>query len=93
MVVLSRTYVMGTGGPGNLREESSYGLNCWVYNPYSGETAIQNRPTEWNWKTIDVKSGNRIPLFADTMWRGGGPFYQNNNPHLNKIIPPEYNGI
>jgi len=67
------TYRMGTGGEGNLQEECSYGLNCWVYNPYPGETDIQNRPTEWNWKTIDVRGGNRIPLFADTMWRGGGP--------------------
>jgi prepilin-type N-terminal cleavage/methylation domain-containing protein len=40
-----RTYIMGTGGEGNLREECSYGLNCWVYNPYPGETAIQSRPT------------------------------------------------
>jgi prepilin-type N-terminal cleavage/methylation domain-containing protein/prepilin-type processing-associated H-X9-DG protein len=87
-----RTYVMGTGGPGDLREECSYGLNCWVYNPYPGETAIQSRPTEWNWKTIDVESGNRIPLFADCMWRGGGPFYESGNPHSNRIAPSEYHG-
>ena len=86
------TYVMGTGGPGDLREEGSYGLNCWVYDPYPGETTIQSRPTKWNWKTIDVKNGNRIPLFADTMWRGGGPFYQNGNPHSERIAPPEYDG-
>jgi len=88
----SHTYIMGTGGVGNLREECSYGLNCWVYNPYPGETAIQNRPTEWNWKTPHVRGGNRIPLFADTMWRGGGPFYQSGNPHSERITPPEYNG-
>ena len=88
-----RTYIMGTGGEGNLREEASYGLNCWVYNPYPGETDIQSRPTEWNWMTVDVKGGNNIPVFGDSMWRGGGPFYQNNNPHSNKIMPPEYNGM
>ncbi len=87
-----RTYRMGTGGAGDLQEECSYGLNCWVYNPYSGETAIQSRPTEWNWKTIDVRGGDRIPLFADSMWRGGGPFYQNGDPHSNRIAPPEYDG-
>jgi hypothetical protein len=26
------------------------------------------------------------------MWRGGGPFYQNNNPQSNRIAPPQYNG-
>ena len=26
------------------------------------------------------------------MWRGGGPFYQNNNPHSVRIMPPDYDG-
>jgi len=87
-----KTYIMGTGGEGNLQEEGSYGVNCWVYNPRSGQTAIQSRPVQWNWKTIDVKGGNFIPVFADTMWRGGGPFYLNNNPQSPRIIPPQFNG-
>jgi len=81
------TYIMGTGGPGDLREECSYGLNSWVYNPYPGETDIQNRPTEWNWKTPNVKGGNRIPVFADTMWRGGGPY-----EHGGRGDPPQFDG-
>jgi len=86
------TYIMGTGGTGNLREEASYGANCWIFNPRPGQTAIQNRPVEWNWKTMDVSGGNRIPLFGDSMWRGGGPFYRNDNPQVDRIIPPAYNG-
>jgi prepilin-type N-terminal cleavage/methylation domain-containing protein len=87
-----RTYIMGAGGEENRREEGSYGANNWTFNSRSGQTVIQQRPVEWNWKTTDVKGGNNIPVFADTMWRGGGPFYQNNNPQSNRIAPPEYNG-
>ena len=87
-----RTYVMGTGGVGNPREEASYGANNWTFNERPGQTEIQSRPVKWNWKTTDVKGGNRIPVFADAMWRGGGPFYQGGNPHSVRIAPPEYNG-
>ena len=66
------TYIMGTGGIGDRREEGSYGVNCWLYNARPGQTTIQQRPVEWNWKTFDVKGGNRIPVFADTMWREVG---------------------
>jgi len=86
------TYRMGRGGLGDLREECSYGANCWIYTPTPGKTKIQERPTKWNWKTADVKGGNRIPVFADTMWKGGGPFYQNDNPYSERIKPPKYNG-
>jgi prepilin-type processing-associated H-X9-DG protein len=34
----------------------------------------------------NVGTGN-IPVFADTMWRGGGPFGSGN-----KLDPPQYNG-
>lgn len=66
------TYRMGSGGLGNLQEECSYGANCWIYSDTNREN-IQGRPTEWNWKAAYVGGGNNIPIFADTMWRGGGP--------------------
>ena len=87
-----RTYIMGSGGVENRREEGSYGVNCWLFNPRPGQTEIQSRPTEFNWKTVDVKGGNLIPVFADTMWRGGGPFYMNGSSGSNRITPPEFNG-
>ena len=68
------TYVMGSGGFLDLREECSFGANNWIYDFPAGLANIQNRPTEWNWRTPDVSGGNNIPVFADTMWRGGGPF-------------------
>jgi prepilin-type N-terminal cleavage/methylation domain-containing protein len=87
-----RTYIMGSGGMDDRREEASYGVNCWIYNARSGQAEIQSRPVEWNWKTADVKGANRIPLFGDSMWRGGGPFYMNGNPQSNRIRPPDFNG-
>jgi len=70
----THSYVMGGGGLGDLREECSYGMNCWLYWARPGETMIQKRPTKWNWQTTEVGGGNNIPVFADAMWRGGGPF-------------------
>lgn len=87
-----KTYIMGTGGMEDRREEASYGANCWIYAARSGQTVIQSRPVKWNWKTLDVKGGNNIPVFADTMWRGGGPFYEGGSPQSNRIIPPQYDG-
>jgi len=68
------TYRMGTTSGTTLQEECSFGANCWIYDPQPGEAYIQSRPTTWNWKTPDVSGGNNIPVFADSMWRGGGPF-------------------
>jgi len=88
-----RTYIMGTGAFGDRQEEGSYGANCWIFNERPGAAdTIQSRPVKWNWKTMDAKGGNKIPLFADTMWRGGGPFYQNGSSGSNRITPPEFNG-
>ena len=87
-----RTYIMGGGGFEGRQEEASYGANCWIYKARSGEKSLHERPFEWCWQTIDVKGGNNIPIFADTMWRGGGPFYQNYDPRSLRIKPPEHNG-
>jgi prepilin-type N-terminal cleavage/methylation domain-containing protein len=82
-----RTYIMGTGGMENRREEASYGANCWLYAARTGQKKIQGRPVEWNWKTADVKGANNIPVFADTMWRGGGPY-----PSGERGDPPRFHG-
>jgi prepilin-type N-terminal cleavage/methylation domain-containing protein len=84
------TYQMGQGGPGNLEEECSYGANCWIYQT---KADIQGRPAALHWGTIiNIKGVNNIPVFLDSMWRGGGPFYRNGNINSNRIIPPDYNG-
>jgi prepilin-type N-terminal cleavage/methylation domain-containing protein/prepilin-type processing-associated H-X9-DG protein len=63
---------------------SSYGINNWVYNPPVAITEIQGRPTRWNWRSFNVPSPTEVPLFLDSMWRGGGP------RHTDK--PPDFNG-
>ena len=81
------TYIMGTGGLDNRQEEASYGQNNWLYNPPASVDAIQGRPSEWHWRTMNVGGGNDIPVFADTMWRGGGPY-----TYGERGDPPEFDG-
>ncbi len=85
------TYRMGPGGFGDLQEECSYGANCWIFQT---DADIQQRPAQWHWgTTIDVRGLNNIPVFLDSMWRGGGPFYQDGSITSNRISPPpDYNG-
>jgi prepilin-type N-terminal cleavage/methylation domain-containing protein len=81
------TYIMGTGGDGNLQEEASYGQNNWLFNPPPSVSAIQGRPSEWHWRTMNAKNAAEIPVFADTMWRGGGPYINGQRGD-----PPLFNG-
>jgi prepilin-type N-terminal cleavage/methylation domain-containing protein len=84
------TYRMGPGGFGDFQEECSYGANCWIYQT---DVDIQQRPAEWHWgNIIDVRGLNNIPVFLDSMWRGGGPFYQGGSINSERISPPDYNG-
>jgi prepilin-type N-terminal cleavage/methylation domain-containing protein len=91
------TYRMGGSNPAVREEKVSYGLNCWVFDSLPGQTEIQNRPTAWNWKTPTVAGGARVPLFGDTMWRGGGP--TSGDPaeaapglDRDRSLPPAYDG-
>ncbi|MHC4510745.1 MAG: type II secretion system protein [Planctomycetota bacterium] len=93
------TYYMPTGGSGSLGggEEPSYGGNNWIYDPPPGTSAIQSRPAAWNWRHKDVAQAFTVPVFADTMWRGGGPCYRTNEtgslaPNFNRIVPAQYDG-
>ena len=73
-------------GQAALAECSSYGLNCWVY---STDVDLQDRTAAWHWKSsYSVKRAGDVPLFLDSMWRGGGPFWE--KPEA--ITPPQYNG-
>ena len=92
----THTYIMGSGGIFNAQEEASFGGNNWTFYA-KGTGAIQGRPIPWNWKTKDVSSSTNVPIFADTMWRGGGPCYRTSetgalNPNFNRIVPPQFDG-
>ena len=52
-------------------------------NPPPTVTEIQGRPTKWNWRTFNVPNPTEIPLFADSMWRGGGPGHTDPPPAFN----------
>lgn len=67
------SYRMGSGGWGDLREYASFGQNNWMLNPRGTTGTVQGREVEWHWRTMNVKRASEIPVFADTMWRGGGP--------------------
>ena len=77
------TYKMGD----SVGEEASFGQNNWLFNPPPSVTAIQGRPAEWHWRTMNVRRAAEIPVFADTMWRGGGPFASGARGE-----PPRFNG-
>jgi prepilin-type N-terminal cleavage/methylation domain-containing protein/prepilin-type processing-associated H-X9-DG protein len=62
---------------------ASYGINCWVYNPNTNN--IQGRDASFHWRKYGAAlQPSDTPLFLDSMWRGGGPFYND--------IPPAFNG-
>lgn len=65
---------------------SSYGGNNWIYKARSD---IQGRKKEDHWGSFDVPFGpTEIPLFLDSMWRGGGPDHRNST----KDQAPTFNG-
>jgi prepilin-type N-terminal cleavage/methylation domain-containing protein len=74
------SYIQGTGDsvdtrdPREREEVCSYGANNWLYDFKAGTTVIQARPTEWNWRTKNTRQAYLVPVFADSMWRGGGPY-------------------
>jgi len=91
-----QSYIMGAGGVFDWREEASYGGNNWLYYA-QGNGTIQGRPIPWNWKTKDVRGASEVPVFADTMWRGGGPCYRTSETgqlsrSFNRIVPPQFDG-
>ena len=75
-------------GPPMTNTESSYGLNCWLYNPPPDRPTIQGRPASNHWRRLSGVTQPRItPMFLDAMWRGTGPGHG-----APTIEPPAYNG-
>jgi len=76
-------------------EFCSYGMNLFLYDPPSGymdqngDAELQGRPLKDHWRTSFQKSPHRIPVFLDSMWRGGGPMQSGN---ANRYKAPDFNG-
>jgi hypothetical protein len=92
----THTYITGSGGIFDWREEASYGANNWLYYAM-GTGAIRGRRIPWNWRTEDIGQAANISLFSDTMWRGGEPRDQTSETGAssrasNHTIFPQYDG-
>jgi len=90
------TYIQGNY-QGQDQEECSYGYNLWLFTLPSGLPSLQGRPASLHFNNIYGKHMVNVPLFLDSMWRGGGPWYgdatgRSSNPAFNGIKPPTSNG-
>lgn len=86
---LDSTYLMGNSSSltivDKVPEYCSYGMNVWALD---ADKTIQSRPEKDHWKRIGMRSSNNVPLFLDSMWRGGGPhYYDDDNPYAMKPTP------
>ncbi len=68
---IDSAYIMGQGS-NSSNEVCSYGMNNWAYDP---PYDLQGRAARWHWRNLNVPEPTEIPLFLDSMWRGGGPWY------------------
>jgi prepilin-type processing-associated H-X9-DG protein len=60
-----------------------------VYNPPPFVSHIQGRESSKHWRRgATVRRSSTTPLMLDSMWRGGGPDYDNKYA----IQAPDYNG-
>ena len=60
---------------------ASYGLNGWAYNRNSRNP--RHLSENYRWRKDDVPQLSSIPLFLDSMWRGGDPRETNSPPAFN----------
>ena len=83
---INSAYIMGEGSDAH-NEMASYGMNNWGYD---APVDIQGRKKEWHWRSFDVVEPTRIPLFLDSMWRGGGPWYGSQTTFMPSPKPGDY---
>jgi prepilin-type N-terminal cleavage/methylation domain-containing protein/prepilin-type processing-associated H-X9-DG protein len=70
------------------RDLASYGLNLWAYSATEA-TASGGRNPRDHWMSLSkVTLPARVPLFLDSMWKGGGPHWTKSEA----ISPPSFNG-
>ena len=70
-------------------ERASYGMNCWAL---STDKDLQGRRERGHWKRLDhVSDAGNVPLFMDSMWRGGLPDYANGDAITMPALESEHN--
>ncbi len=76
----------GAQGQYENGEPGSYGANLWIYQT---SVDIQGRPREYHWGKISASPvPTATPLILDSMWRGGGPWYQGSRIAYQAAIQP-----
>ena len=70
---------------------SSYSCNSWIYDPLPRVGSIQGRAAADHWRSFGATGRHpqaEIPLFLDSMYRGGGPDHR----RVVGDMAPTYNG-
>lgn len=78
---------MDTEDMGQTTIASSYGLNCWLYNPPSDSNIATSHAAENFWRTRGYTNASQIPFLGDSMWTGSYP-----EPDGVAGQPPSING-
>jgi prepilin-type N-terminal cleavage/methylation domain-containing protein len=72
-------------------EPGSYGANLWIYHT---SVDIQGRAAGNHWGKFQATSvPTQTPLMADSMWRGGGPYYEGSDTYTAAVLPGVSSGI
>ena len=78
-----------TGAWWDTRAMGSYGINEWCSNPPETEDGrYWGFPSEYAWRTPDVRGGGNIPIFADCIYVDGFPLHVDEPPEY----PDQYDG-
>jgi prepilin-type N-terminal cleavage/methylation domain-containing protein/prepilin-type processing-associated H-X9-DG protein len=81
----------GTGGSAvsdeyENGESGSYAANLWIYNT---QVDIQGRSHLNDWRKLSGAAlPTQTPLMADSMWRGGGPYYEGGPETYQAAVQP-----
>jgi len=67
-------------------DTGSYGVNEWCACPPPGVDSYWGFPANEAWRKMDVKGGNRVPLFLDSVYVDGYP--RANDAPLDSEPPP-----
>jgi prepilin-type N-terminal cleavage/methylation domain-containing protein len=69
----------GTSDQYENAEAGSYGANLWIY---SSPVEVQNRLPANEWVKLSGSTlPTQTPLMADSMWRGGGPYWEGSDTY------------
>jgi prepilin-type N-terminal cleavage/methylation domain-containing protein len=72
------------GGGRTIGFYGSYGVNGYIYVPYTGGTDkrgnLTYQPAEWFWRTPNVQGSYEIPMFLDCYFWCGWPATNNTPP-------------